>query len=86
MESPSPSPSPLPTKEITIASKESVTHYVKTAGLAILGALDHAAQLELILEESEAVVKFITDPQTHVLVVDRTVHRGWFDFFSLKFF
>ncbi|WKX92001.1 hypothetical protein Q1695_010215 [Nippostrongylus brasiliensis] len=61
--------------QITIASKESVTHYVKTAGLAILGALDHAAQLELVLEESEAVVKFITDPQTHVLVVDRTVHR-----------
>lgn len=53
-----------------------MTDYVKTAGLAILGASSHAAQLEMVLDESEAVVKFITDPQTHVLVVDRTVHRG----------
>ncbi|KAK6731031.1 hypothetical protein RB195_007476 [Necator americanus] len=61
--------------EVAIASKESVTEYVKNAGLALLGATNHAAQLEMVLEESDAVVKFITDPQTQVLVVDRTVHR-----------
>ncbi|EYC37941.1 hypothetical protein Y032_0756g2091 [Ancylostoma ceylanicum] len=61
--------------EVAIASKESVTEYVKNAGLALLGATNHAAQLEMVLEDSDAVVKFITDPQTHVLVVDRTVHR-----------
>ncbi|KAK5965130.1 hypothetical protein GCK32_004027, partial [Trichostrongylus colubriformis] len=61
--------------EVAIASKESVIDYVKTAGLALLGAMDQAAQLEMILDESEAVMKFISDPQTQVLVVDRTVHR-----------
>uniref|UniRef100_A0A0K0DJN9 DHC_N1 domain-containing protein n=1 Tax=Angiostrongylus cantonensis TaxID=6313 RepID=A0A0K0DJN9_ANGCA len=61
--------------EVAIATKESVTEYVKNAGLALLGTSSKDAQLEIVLEESDALVKFITDPQTHVLVVDRTIHR-----------
>ncbi|KAJ1368590.1 hypothetical protein KIN20_029753 [Parelaphostrongylus tenuis] len=75
MDSSSPSPSPVPAKEVAIATKESVAEYVKNAGLALLGSSTKAAQLEIVLEESDALVKFITDPQTHVLVVDRTIHR-----------
>uniref|UniRef100_A0A1I7XR26 DHC_N1 domain-containing protein n=1 Tax=Heterorhabditis bacteriophora TaxID=37862 RepID=A0A1I7XR26_HETBA len=61
--------------EVAIASREAVTEYVKNSGLALLGSVHQNGHLEIQLSDSEAVTKFITDPQTQVLVIDRTIHR-----------
>lgn len=56
---------------------------MKAICLAVLATPAQEAKLDDALKHSDALHKFVTDSQTQVLVVDRTVHRGKLSVFSL---